>query len=133
MGVVLHHRKPLMDSEAGIVQNPVRYLTINTDADSPKIQTQPHLSGDADHRRPEVLVLGLCALFLDDFGLHHIFRHCSGFSISMRCLIPINHFDITVQPAALSVQGDNYQQPGAPGRIVSYDLNGIPTDIKSRG
>src|SRR6187431_1653263 len=89
----------------GFVRNPlIRYLTINSDADSPKIQTAS-LYLNAVIGGLEILVLGLCAIFLDDFwSAPHLPPLFLIYMISTAVLIPINHFDI-VQQARFQFKG----------------------------
>jgi lipopolysaccharide exporter len=89
----------------GFVRNPlIRYLTINGDDESPKIQTAS-MYLNAVIGIVEVFVLGGCALFLGEFwaadDLPPLFLI---YMVSTVILIPINHFDI-VQQARFQFKG----------------------------
>jgi lipopolysaccharide exporter len=92
-------------SKQGFVRNPlIRFLNINSNEDSPKIQTAS-LYLNAVIGGIEVLLLGLCAMFLgqvwDAPQLAPLFII---YMVATVALIPINHFDI-VQQARFQFKG----------------------------
>jgi lipopolysaccharide exporter len=104
----------------GFVRNPlIRYLTINSEADSPKIQTAS-LYLNAVIGGLEILVLGICALFLDDFWTApHLPPLFLIYMISTAVLIPINHFDI-VQQARFQFKGTTLSNLVRQGGLFIY-------------
>ncbi len=92
-------------SKQGFVRNPlIRFLNINSMEESPRIQSASFYL-NAIIGGIEVLLLGLCALFLDDLWdapkLTMLFLIYMGATVA---LIPINHFDI-VQQARFQFKG----------------------------
>lgn len=114
----------------GFVRNPlIRYLTINADADSPKIQTAS-LYLNAIIGGIEVLVLGLCAIFLDDvWSAPHLPPLFLIYMISTVALIPINHFDI-VQQARFQFMGTTLSNLVRQVGMFLYIVSAYLLDIK---
>jgi lipopolysaccharide exporter len=117
-------------AKQGFVRNPlIRYLTINADADSSKIQTAS-IYLNAIIGGIEVLILGLCALFLDDFwNAPHLPPLFLIYMIATVALIPINHFDI-VQQARFQFKGTTISNLVRQGGLFLYISLVFLLDVK---
>jgi O-antigen/teichoic acid export membrane protein len=107
-------------SKQGFVRNPlIRFLNINSMEDSPRIQSASFYL-NAIIGGIEVLLLGLCALFLDDLWdapkLTMLFLIYMGATVA---LIPINHFDI-VQQARFQFKGTTISNLIRQGGLFSF-------------